>query len=465
MCTICIALLCSIVTASVAQTSSDTLILPIDAYLQQVKQFHPLSQKTDLQVEMADLEKLRAKGMLDPKIDLGWAQKNFDKKLYYRNYQGKIKVPTKYGLSAVGGYENSEGIFLNPENTTDRLGLWNVGLELDVLQGLITNERSVGLELADLMLAQTIFDQEWILNSILYEAASAYLMWQQFYLFRTVLAENQSLSQTYLENTKLLFQNGEKSVIDTLEAFILLQDATNGLNENEINLTKAKIEAQNYFWEQGRSVNLQRTDVPQEDLVLQSEDVQEIDTTNIFANHPILKAYEVKQESLVLSQKLKREKRKPKLKVNYNPLLATSENSIAPNYSLANYKWGFNFSMPLFMRAEKADVQIGLVKMREVELDRSNKANELNNKMDGSIRQLLQLQDQLILARQTLEGYQRLLDGENEKFRAGESSVFLLNKRQEKYIAGQLKLIALQTKLQKEYIKYLYFTNQIDSLL
>ena len=258
MCTICIVLLCSIVTASVAQTSSDTLILPIDAYLQQVKQFHPLSQKTDLQVEMADLEKLRAKGMLDPKIDLGWAQKNFDKKLYYRNYQGKIKVPTKYGLSAVGGYENSEGIFLNPENTTDRLGLWNVGLELDVLQGLITNERSVGLELADLMLAQTIFDQEWILNSILYEAASAYLMWQQFYLFRTVLAENQSLSQTYLENTKLLFQNGEKSVIDTLEAFILLQDATNGLNENEINLTKAKIEAQNYFWEQGRSVNLQR---------------------------------------------------------------------------------------------------------------------------------------------------------------------------------------------------------------
>ena len=58
-----------------------------------------------------------------------------------------------------------------------------------------------------------------------------------------------------------------------------------------------------------------------------------------------------------------------------------------------------------------------------------------------------------------MEGYRLLLDGENEKFRFGESSVFLLNKRQEKYINGQLKLIELNIKLQVELLNYLYYSN------
>jgi len=460
--TACILLFASCV--SLAQPSESTQIISLDTYLNQVRKFHPLAQKTALKIEIAELERLRAKGRLDPIVDFGWNQKNFDEKLYYRLFQGQIKLPTKYGLSAVGGYENSEGVFLNPENKTDQFGLWNLGIELDVLQGLIVNERNIGLQQAEVILGQTMFNQAWMLNTILYEAAAAYLQWQQFYLFNQVFLDNQSLSQTYLENTKQLFFNGEKSAIDTLEAFILLQDATNAVNENGINFTNAQIAAQNYFWEDGQRVIISPNELPQVESILPETNISQIDTTNIFADHPILQAYAMKQRSLELGQRLKREKRKPKLKVKYNPLLATSDEGIAPNYVLANYKWGFNFAMPLFMRTERADIQIGLIKLEELELDRNNKANELNNKLDGSLQQLVLLQDQLILAQQTLEGYQRLLDGENEKFRAGESSVFLLNKRQEKYITGQLKLITLQTKLQKEYIKYLYLTNQIDSL-
>ena len=38
---------------------------------------------------------------------------------------------------------------------------------------------------------------------------------------------------------------------------------------------------------------------------------------------------------------------------------------------------------------------------------------------------------------------------------------FLLNKRQEKYIEGQLKLIDLTNKLQKERLNYLLSSNQL----
>ncbi|MFT5169157.1 MAG: hypothetical protein ACI8P3_004405, partial [Saprospiraceae bacterium] len=68
---------------------------------------------------------------------------------------------------------------------------------------------------------------------------------------------------------------------------------------------------------------------------------------------------------------------------------------------------------------------------------------------------------QFNLLNQNVENYKRLLDGENEKFRFGESSVFLLNKRQEKYINGQIKLIEIFIKSQIEILNFLYYSNQL----
>lgn len=73
------------------------------------------------------------------------------------------------------------------------------------------------------------------------------------------------------------------------------------------------------------------------------------------------------------------------------------------------------------------------------------------------------LRDQINIAEQNVAGYKRLLDGENEKFLFGESSVFLLNKRQEKYIQSQLKVVSLLVKLGTERLNYLYYTNGLLS--
>ena len=85
----------------------------------------------------------------------------------------------------------------------------------------------------------------------------------------------------------------------------------------------------------------------------------------------------------------------------------------------------------------------------------------MQNKIESGWQQLLLLQEQLILLSNNVENYKRLLDGENEKFNYGESSVFLLNKRQEKYINGQLKLIETYIKRQMELLNFLYFSNQL----
>lgn len=441
-------------------SQSDSTILTYQEYLQNIISFHPLIKKANLQSARGDAENLSAKGTLDPKINSSWNEKDFDKKLYYRQYQAKFKIPTQLGIDVVGGYENTEGVFLNPENNTDRYGLWNLGIEVNALQGLIVNERKTALEQAAIFQNLSENNRQILINEILYSASKAYLDWQKYFYFKNVFIENIEIAQTYFNNTKISFENGEKTAMDTLEANIAFQDANNLFQKNESKLIKARQVLENYLWLDETPIILQTTTQPEnyEDTFRQNE--INLDTTNLINTHPLILTYFNKRSYFEIAQRLKREKLKPKLKLKYNPLLATS-NNLAPTFSTADYKWGFDFSMPLLFRKERADIQKGAIKIQETNLDIENKINELQNKIENSFQQQNVLRTQIALSEQNLEGYRILLEGENEKFRFGESSVFLLNKRQEKYINSRLKLIELNIKLQMELLNYLYFSNQL----
>lgn len=444
-----------------AQSDSTTL-LTYKEYLGNILSYHPVAKKADLRISLAKAEMLGAKGNLDPVLLSDWNQKSFDDKLYYRQYQAKLKLPTRLGIDVVGGYQNTEGDFINPENKTDDFGLWHLGIEANVLQGLFVNERKTALEQAKMFQNLATNQRQIILNDLVYNASAAYLIWQQYEYFKEVLTENKFIANNYVENTKQSFFNGEKTAMDTLEAFILYQDATAFLQKNELGLIKSRQNVENYLWYNEMPVALQENTKPENyknEILPISEGFENSD----LPNHPIILASINKLSYVEIEQKLKREKLKPKLKIKYNPLLKTSQNSLAPNFSINDYKWGFDFSMPLLLRSERADVQRGEVKIQETKLDIQNKRNELQNKIESSSAQQQLLQEQLVLLRQNVENYKRLLEGENEKFNYGESSVFLLNKRQEKYINGQLKLIETYIKQQIELLNFLYFSNQLTN--
>ncbi len=439
---------------------SDTTILNYKEYLENILTYHPIAQKADLKLKLAKAELLGAKGFVDPVISSDWNQKNFDDQLYYRQYQAKFRFPTRLGIDVVGGYENTEGIFVNPENKTDELGLWHLGIEADVLQGLIVNERKTAFEQAKVFQELAKNEQRIILNDLVYNASSAYLIWQQQFYFSIILQENISLANSYFQNTKQSFFNGEKTAMDTTEAFVLYQDAVALLQKNELGLIKSKQKVENYLWFNQAPLALQENTQPENYNNQIFQEAINIENS-IISNHPLILASVNKLSYFEIEQRLKRQKLKPKLKIKYHPLLATSENNISPNYSLNDYKWGFDFSMPLLLRSERANVQKGELKIQEIKLDIQNKRNELQNEMESSWQQQLLLQNQKNLLSQNVESYQQLLDGENEKFNFGESSVFLLNKRQEKYINGQLKLVEIYIKQQVELLNFLYYSNQL----
>lgn len=440
-----------------AQT--DTTIFSYQEFLINIVRFHPIAKQANLKTDLGQAEWLAAKGNLDPVLTSNWSEKKFDKKRYYRQFQGKLKIPTVLGIDFVGGYENTEGVFLNPENTTDKYGLWNVGVEVNLLQGLWINERRTALRQAKIYQNIAENERQILLNELLYAASLAYLDWQKNYYAQQVIIESIELAETYLENTKQSFFGGEKTAMDTLEALLIYQDALTKSQFYEGKRLKAQQNLENFLWFNDLPLILETTVKPVNYEVPIFEIIPNPNVENLLINHPAINEKINKQAYFEVEQRLKREKLKPKLKAKYNPLLATADDGISPSYAANDYKWGFDFYFPLFLRSERAGIQKGEIKLKEIALDIDNKRNELRNKIEASQQQQTVLQVQLALQQQNVTGYQRLLDGENEKFLYGESSVFLLNKRQEKYIGGRLKLIETYIKLEMEILNYLYYIN------
>ncbi|MEL7020134.1 MAG: TolC family protein [Bacteroidota bacterium] len=434
--------------------------LTYEAYVSNIYQYHPVAKQAELPLRVAKSVALAARGQLDPLLRADWNEKGFDDKLYYRRYQANLRIPTTLGIDVVGGYENTTGVFLNPENNTDEYGLWSLGVEVNLLQGLITNERRTALQQAAIFQNMARNERQLILNNLIYDAATAYVEWQQYYAFQSVLAENIELAENYRNITRQSFEAGEKTAMDTLEAGLLYQDAVLLAQKNEQVLAKARQQVENYLWVGDKYVELPINTQPQtleSPLFSIAERLSDIN----LSNHPEILSTLNKLSYLEIEQRLKREKLKPKLKAKYNPLVATSENSLSPNLSLSDYKWGFDFAMPLLLREARAGVQEGQIKLEDTALKLDNKRNELRNKVEASWLQQRSLQQQQQLLSQNVERYRLLLEGEREKLRFGESSIFLLNKRQEKYVDGQLKVIKMASKQQLECLNFLYFSNQL----
>lgn len=435
--------------------------LTYSEYLKIVLEEHPIIKTAELNTDFGEARMLYANGLLDPLITASWKQKDFDKKLYYQIYGGKLDLPTRYGVSVVAGYDNTDGQFLNPQNSSQPDGLFYVGLEVDLLQGLLVNERSATLDKADIILEMSENERQLEILELLYQAIENYFNWQMYNEINTTLDSNIALSQLYFSNTKISFENGEKTAIDTLEAFLQYQDVVAMQQKNQIKLLSSRLKIENFLWLDDEPINLNENTKPEEINITLANNVIDVDAA--VTSHPKLRALNNKREMLEVEQSLKSQKLLPKLKAKYNPLLQVNDNPFNEIASMNNYTFGIGFSMPLLFRSARGNVELAEIKLKEIDYNIDNEIQKMRNKITASWAKQNLLFEQSDLLQRNVEGYKALLDGEQIKFDLGESSVFLLNKRQEKYIDSQIKLIKTQIEQNKAALEFYYNTNSINN--
>lgn len=93
------------------------------------------------------------------------------------------------------------------------------------------------------------------------------------------------------------------------------------------------------------------------------------------------------------------------------------------------------------------------IKISQNLLDTKLKKRELDTKIETYKNEILNYRAQIDLSEKNLINYQKLLYAEETKHSNGESSLFLINSRENKMIEAQEKFISVKTKFLKSYNK------------
>ena len=439
--------------------SVDTTVLPVDTFMTLVKRHHPMALQARLIRNKTQANRLKASGAFDPKLFSEVNQKQFSETDYYQLQNSGIEFPAWFGMKAKAGYELNDGIYLNNQNTVPGSGLWYADLSITLGKGLFMDERRAMIKQARLLEESAEFEVDLALNALLEEALNSYWLWYEAYREMAVISEALKAAKFRFKGVKRQAIIGDKAMVDTLESAIQVQDRSIRLQKAKAKFITRRNELATYLWLEGVvPLNIKEATKPE----FNEKAVLNILPDDWFTNHPSLNFYRLKLEGLEIERRLKVESLKPQIDLNYKFLNQPAPNDFFAQYSPDNYNWGLKASFPLFVRKGRGDLNKTKVKIEENNLELDLKRVGLQNKVQALEQELILSQGQLIETRSMVNNYRRLLAAENNKFRNGESSLFLINSRELKYIDAQLKQIELEAKLNSVRAKLLAAAGVLD---
>jgi len=422
--------------------------LNYNEFLGYVKKYHPLVKSAQLEINMAQANLMMARGGFDPKIEVDFDKKQFKNKEYYSIFNSSFKIPTWYGIEVKAGFDNSEGIFVNPENTLPNQGLTSLGITVPVGQGLFINQRMADLRKAKIQIRLSQAERKLQAIEVLYNASLAYFNWKRNH-------SEVQLYSNYLDNASLrykgiltLIKNGDKPAIDSVEAGIVVKTRRWNLEESKLKLAKSKLDLSNYLWlDNTIPLELQDDVLPENKLELTISETLKInklitDTISI-ENHPKINSLENKLAILEVDRKLKANSLLPKMDVGYHYL---SEPNYWNDTNFNNYKIGVNFKFPLFLRKERGSLQLAKFKIQDTKLTLDLERIQLKNKITAQQTEIKSIEKQLQLISSLVAGNSQMLQSEERLFSLGESSIFLINSRENNLISAQLSAIVIENR-------------------
>jgi outer membrane protein TolC len=422
--------------------------LTYNEYLGYVKKYHPMVKSANLEVTSAQANLMMARGGFDPKIEVDFDKKQFKNTEYYSILNSSFKIPTWYGIEVKAGFDNSEGVYLNPQNTLPNQGLTSLGINIPLGQGLLINQRMADLRKAKIQIQLSQAERKLQAIEVLYNASVSYFNWKRNY-------SEVQLYNEYLKNAGIRFQgvtslikNGDKPAIDSVEAGIIVRNRKLNLEDSQLKLIKSKLELSNFLWlENNVPLELQDTIIPEENLentIKETLKTNKLLVENIsIENHPKINSLQSKLAILEVERKLKANSLLPKIDVGYHYL---SEPNYWNNTNFNNYKVGVNFNYPLFLRKERGGLQMAKFKIQDTKYSLDLERVQLKNKINAQQTEINSLERQRKLISDLVKDYNIMLSSEERLFSFGESSIFLINSRENNLVSSQLSELSLENR-------------------
>jgi outer membrane protein TolC len=423
-------------------------VLTYNEFLGYVKKFHPLVKTANLELNKAQANLMMARGGFDPKIEVDFSKKQFKESEYYSILNSSFKIPTWYGIEIKAGFDNNEGIYLNPENTVPNQGLTSLGISVPLGQGLFINQRMADLRKAKIQLQLSQAERKLQAIAVLYDASVAYFNWKRNFDEMKLYDEYSKNATVRFKGIASLIKQGDKPAIDSIEAGIIVKNRLLSLEDSKLKLTKAKLDLSNFLWLEN-NIPLEVADgiIPEDKLeftIQETLKTNELLSANFsIENHPKINALQSKIAILEVERKLKANMLLPKVDLGYSYL---SEPSYIDNYRFQDYKIGLNFNFPVFLRKERGSLKLAKFKVQETEFALNLETLQLTNKINGQKIEIQSLLKQKDFINDLVKDNTTMLQSEERLFSFGESSMFLINSRENNLVTAQLAEIAIENR-------------------
>jgi outer membrane protein TolC len=345
---------------------------------------------------------------------------------------------------------------VNPESS---LGDYSyLGVSVPLLKDLVIDKRRAALKQASLFVNISKAERDNLVNDLFFEALSSYWEWVNAYQLLNIIDRAVRANEDRLRFIRLEYLQGNRPAIDTTEALSQLQQFYSmqaAARQEFLNTGIAlsaylwKAEAQPYILPEDIIPDKQaamaaiRVKIPLLDELLQQ----------VRISHPKIISLQWKQNSLEIDRKLKFQGLLPSFDIKANVLNKGYNVTKGLNSALLenNYAFGFDFSLPLRLSEGRGSYRDSKWKLVQNQMETDRQVQLLENKVKKYYNDLVYLRRQIELGSAAVENLQRLVNGENARLEIGESSLFLVNARELKWIEAQQKLVELQTKFGKSF--------------
>ena len=420
-----------------------------------VKQFHPVAKQADIFIEKAKADITIAKGMFDPVLKNESAQKTFDGTDYYLYNRPELSIPTWFGVEVSAGLEKLSGSRTSPEETQGETSYF--GISIPLVKNLLMDKRRATLQSAKIYLTASEAEKRNMLNNLLLDAMKSYWDWAQQYQVYKVLTDAVTVNEKRVQLVGTAFQLGDRPAIDTIEALTQLQNFQLLQSQAWLDFQNAGLDLSIYLWTgETQPYNLPETIIPAAEL--QTINLNEAiipDLNNLLSaariNHPELVLYNYKLDVFGIEKKLKFQELLPVVNFRYNQLgkgynvLKTATGPLFEN----NFQYGLSVGIPLRLSQGRGEYRKAKLKITETQLQQTQKQLQVENKVKSYYNELVTLKSQIVLQEKAYKNYYTLQRGEEIRFKSGESSLFLINARENKTLEALQKLQELKAKFFK----------------
>jgi outer membrane protein TolC len=440
----CTVTICVFFLARAMANDSTKLLLP-EEFFSLVNKYHPLAKLASIQVDKAHATLTSTRGGFDPVLGMTVGNKTFDNINYYQRNVTELVIPTWYGIEMYAGIEYQGGSRNDPRESSGKTSFAGFGIPL--AKNLLMDKRRATLLQAKNMLQASEQEKRMMLNNLMNDAAEAYWQWAGTYLIYKSYTDVIELNRKRVSLVNTAFRNGERPAIDTIEALVQLQYYEYQQNQARLNWQTAGLHLSTFLWKD----NNQQYDIPEdvlpgkklEDLIdgVNFPELQKL-VDDAVRVHPELSIFNYKLKEMNIQKKLKFQELLPKLDIKYS-LLGKGYDfaSVAAKSSFDNnYRFSINFSMPLRLSEGRGQYKMTKLKISETKLQQTQKETIVINKVKSYYAQLVNYKTQVAILKNIYNNNRQLQKSEEFRFFNGESSLFLVNSRENKTLESAIKL-------------------------